>query len=282
MNAVEIEKLSKKYKNFTLNNVSFNIPEGSIMGLIGENGAGKSTIINLMTGAAVKDGGNIKIYGKNSDELTKTDKSDMGVVLAGCGFPEELCVNDVNYIMKSVYNKWDSNKFFNYADNFYLDRKSKIKTFSTGMKMKLEIAIALSHEARLLVLDEVTNGLDPSARMEILDMLLEFIQAEDRAVLLSSHIIGDLEKICDYITFIHKGEIIFSENKDDLLEKYAVINADTDRIRELDEKAVIALDKKSFSSSALVYRNLIPDSFETEKTTIEDIMLYYLKRGEKQ
>ncbi len=282
MNAVEIEKLSKKYKNFTLNNVSFNIPEGSIMGLIGENGAGKSTIINLMTGAAMKDGGNIKIYGKNSDELTKTDKSDMGVVLAGCGFPEELCVNDVNYIMKSVYNKWDSNKFFNYADNFYLDRKSKIKTFSTGMKMKLEIAIALSHEARLLVLDEVTNGLDPSARMEILDMLLEFIQAEDRAVLLSSHIIGDLEKICDYITFIHKGEIIFSENKDDLLEKYAVINADTDRIRELDEKAVIALDKKSFSSSALVYRNLIPDSFETEKTTIEDIMLYYLKRGEKQ
>lgn len=282
MNAVEIEKLSKKYKNFTLNNVSFNIPEGSIMGLIGENGAGKSTIINLMTGAAVKDGGNIKIYGKNSDELTKTDKSDMGVVLAGCGFPEELCVNDVNYIMKSVYNKWDSNIFFNYADNFYLDRKSKIKTFSTGMKMKLEIAIALSHEARLLVLDEVTNGLDPSARMEILDMLLEFIQAEDRAVLLSSHIIGDLEKICDYITFIHKGEIIFSENKDDLLEKYAVINADTDRIRELDEKAVIALDKKSFSSSALVYRNLIPDSFETEKTTIEDIMLYYLKRGEKQ
>ena len=194
----------------------------------------------------MKDGGNIKIYGKNSDELTKTDKSDMGVVLAGCGFPEELCVNDVNYIMKSVYNKWDSNKFFNYADNFYLDRKSKIKTFSTGMKMKLEIAIALSHEARLLVLDEVTNGLDPSARMEILDMLLEFIQAEDRAVLLSSHIIGDLEKICDYITFIHKGEIIFSENKDDLLEKYAVINADTDRIRELDEKAVIALDKKSF------------------------------------
>ena len=191
MNAVEIERLSKKYKNFTLNNVSFNIPEGSIMGLIGENGAGKSTIINLLTGAALKDGGNINIYGKDVQKLTRAEKSEIGVVLSGCGFPEELNINDVNRIMKSIYEKWNSKKFFEYADKYSLNGKSKIKTFSTGMKMKLEIAIALSHEAKLLILDEVTNGLDPSARMEILDMLLDFIQNEDRAVLISSHIIGD-------------------------------------------------------------------------------------------
>lgn len=281
MNAVEIERLSKRYKNFTLNNVSFNIPEGSIMGLIGENGAGKSTIINLLTGAVLKDGGNINIYGKDVQKLSKAEKSEIGVVLAGCGFPEELNINDVNRIMKSIYEKWNSKKFFEYADKYSLNRKSKIKTFSTGMKMKLEIAIALSHDAKLLILDEVTNGLDPSARMEILDMLLEFIQNEDRAVLISSHIIGDLEKICDYITFIHNGEIVFSENKDDLLERYAVINVSDKQMEELDEKAVIAFDKKSFSSKALVYKNMIPNGFETERTTIEDIMLYHLKRGEK-
>ena len=256
MNAVEIERLSKKYKNFTLNNVSFNIPEGSIMGLIGENGAGKSTIINLLTGAALKDGGNINIYGKDVQKLTRAEKSEIGVVLSGCGFPEELNINDVNRIMKSI---WNSKKFFEYADKYSLNGKSKIKTFSTGMKMKLEIAIALSHEAKLLILDEVTNGLDPSARMEILDMLLDFIQNEDRAVLISSHIIGDLEKICDYITFIHNGEIVFSENKDDLLERYAVINVSDKQIEELDEKAIVALDKKSFSSKALVYKNMIPN-----------------------
>ena len=281
MNAVEIERLSKKYKNFTLNNVSFNIPEGSIMGLIGENGAGKSTIINLLTGAALKDGGNINIYGKDVQKLTRAEKSEIGVVLSGCGFPEELNINDVNRIMKSIYEKWNSKKFFEYADKYSLNGKSKIKTFSTGMKMKLEIAIALSHEAKLLILDEVTNGLDPSARMEILDMLLDFIQNEDRAVLISSHIIGDLEKICDYITFIHNGEIVFSENKDDLLERYSVINVSDKQIEELDEKAIVALYKKSFSSKALVYKNMIPNGFETERTTIEDIMLYHLKRGEK-
>ena len=149
MNAVEIERLSKKYKNFTLNNVSFNIPEGSIMGLIGENGAGKSTIINLLTGAALKDGGNINIYGKDVQKLTRAEKSEIGVVLSGCGFPEELNINDVNRIMKSIYEKWNSKKFFEYADKYSLNGKSKIKTFSTGMKMKLEIAIALSHEAKL-------------------------------------------------------------------------------------------------------------------------------------
>ena len=263
MNALEIESLTKKYKNFALDGVSFIIPEGTIMGLIGENGAGKSTIINLITGAAVKDSGKIDIYGKPSDKLTKDEKAEIGTVISGCGFPEELNAVDVNSIMKSVYRQWDSKKFFDYIERFSLYKKSRIKTYSTGMKVKLEIAIALSHNAKLLILDEVTNGLDPSARMEILDMLLDFIQDEKRAVLISSHIIGDLEKICDYITFIHKGKIVFSENKDDILDKYAVINVDGQKMKELDEKAVISVSRTSYSEKALVYRDAIPSGFET-------------------
>ncbi len=281
MNALEIESLTKEYKNFALDGVSFIIPEGTIMGLIGENGAGKSTIINLITGAAVKDSGKIDIYGKPSDKLTKDEKAEIGTVISGCGFPEELNAVDVNSIMKSVYRQWDSKKFFDYIERFSLYKKSRIKTYSTGMKVKLEIAIALSHNAKLLILDEVTNGLDPSARMEILDMLLDFIQDEKRAVLISSHIIGDLEKICDYITFIHKGKIVFSENKDDILDKYAVINVDGQKMKELDEKAVISVSRTSYSEKALVYRDAIPSGFETEKTSIEDIMLYYIKRSDK-
>lgn len=281
MNALQIDNLTKHYKNFTLNNVSFNIPEGTIMGLIGENGAGKSTIINLITGAAVMDSGQISIYGKLSDKLSKDEKAEIGTVISGCGFPEELTASDVNNIMKSVYKQWDSKKFFEYIERFSLYKKSRIKTYSTGMKVKLEIAIALSHNARLLILDEVTNGLDPSARMEILDMLLDFIQDEKRAVLISSHIIGDLEKICDYITFIHKGKIVFSENKDDILDKYAVINVDGKKMKELDDKAVISVSRTNFSEKALVYREAIPLGFETEKTSIEDIMLYYIKRSDK-
>ena len=281
MNALEIESLTKKYKNFALDGVSFIIPEGTIMGLIGENGAGKSTIINLITGAAVKDSGKIDIYGKPSDKLTKDEKAEIGTVISGCGFPEELNAVDVNSIMKSVYRQWDSKKFFDYIERFSLYKKSRIKTYSTGMKVKLEIAIALSHNAKLLILDEVTNGLDPSARMEILDMLLDFIQDEKRAVLISSHIIGDLEKICDYITFIHKGKIVFSENKDDILDKYAVINVDGQKMKALDEKAVISVSRTSYSEKALVYRDAIPSGFETEKTSIEDIMLYYIKRSDK-
>lgn len=180
-----------------------------------------------------------------------------------------------------MYRQWDSKKFFDYIERFSLYKKSRIKTYSTGMKVKLEIAIALSHNAKLLILDEVTNGLDPSARMEILDMLLDFIQDEKRAVLISSHIIGDLEKICDYITFIHKGKIVFSENKDDILDKYAVINVDGQKMKELDEKAVISVSRTSYSEKALVYRDAIPSGFETEKTSIEDIMLYYIKRSDK-
>lgn len=281
MNILEIEKLSKNYKNFSLDNISFTVPEGCIMGLIGENGAGKTTIINLVTGASKKSGGNIKIFGKDSENLKDHERVDIGVVLTGCGFPEEITVARAEKILSGIYENWDSKTFFDYIGKFDLPLKKKIKTLSTGMKMRFEIAAALSHDAKLLILDEVTNGLDPAARMEVLDMLLDFIQDEKRSVLISSHIVGDLEKICDYITFIHKGELVFSENKDDILEKYAIINIDDAQLKELDERAVVSVQKTSCSQTALVFKDRIPSGFESEKASIEDIMVYYVKRGDR-
>lgn len=282
MNILEVNGLKKHYNNFDMDNVSFSLPEGTIMGLIGENGAGKSTVINMIIGAVIKDGGKIYLFGKDTNDTDYLLRNDIGIVLAGCGFPEELCAYDANKILKNIYSNWDENNFLNSLRRFNLDKKKKIKDYSTGMKIKFELAVALSHNAKLLILDEVTNGLDPMARNEILDILLDFIQDEKRSVLISSHIIGDLEKICDYITFLHKGKLIFSEEKDVLLEKYAVINVEKQKLSELDEGAVIALDKTSFSSKALVIKNMIPREFEVEKTSIEDIMLFYMKRGEEK
>ncbi|MEA4971915.1 ABC transporter ATP-binding protein YtrB [bioreactor metagenome] len=279
MNILEVNSLKKHYNNFDLEDVSFSIPEGTIMGLIGENGAGKSTVINIIIGAVNKDEGRVAIFDKDTKNTDYTIRNDIGTVLAGCGFPEELCASDTNGILKSIYSNWNEKKFFDSLSKFSLDKKKKIKDYSTGMKMKLELAVALSHSAKLLILDEVTNGLDPMARNEILDILLDFIQDEKCGVLISSHIIGDLEKICDYITFIHEGKLVFSEEKDELLEKYAVINVDEQKLSELDEKAVVSLDKTKFSSKALVIKNMIPRDFEVEKTSIEDIMLFYMKRG---
>ncbi|MCD8036653.1 MAG: ABC transporter ATP-binding protein [Clostridiales bacterium] len=281
MNALEIDRLTKRYSNFTLGEVSFCLPEGTIMGFIGENGAGKSTVINLITGAVKKDSGTIKIYGKNTEEMNKSDWEEIGTVIAECGFPSELRLQDVNSILKSIYKNWDESKFFYYTDRFSLNKKGRIKDYSSGMKMKLEIAIAFSHGAKILILDEATNGLDPSARLEILDMLMDFIQDERCAVLISSHIISDLEKICDYITFIHGGKILFSEEKDKLLEKYVVINADEKQIEELDKPAIVAMERTKWSTKAMVLKDMIPQGFETEKTNIEEIMLYHIKRGAK-
>lgn len=280
MNILEIEKLTKDYKKFRLDNISFILPEGAIMGLIGENGAGKTTIINLITGSVKASGGKIKIFGRDRECLSEDDFALIGTVLADCSFPEEMTVTMAEKVLSGLYKNWDRDKFFSYAEKFGLPLKKKIKTFSTGMKMRLEIAAALSHNARLLILDEVTNGLDPAARMEVLDMLLDFIQDERCSVLISSHIVGDLEKICDYITFIHRGRLVFSENKDDLLEEYAIINIDDARLKELDENAVVAVNKTSCSQTALVLKDKIPGGFECQKAGIEDIMVYYIKRSD--
>ena len=241
MNAIEVKNLTKKYKGFSLENLSFTLPGGCIMGLIGENGAGKSTAIKSILGIVRPDSGNIRIFGK---EPEADIKNAIGVVLDEVGIPDNFTVRDVNSVMKNSFNNWDNELFRDYISRFRLPEKKIFKSFSKGMKMKLGIAIALSHNAKLLILDEPTSGLDPVVRDEIIDIFNDFTRDENHSILISSHIVSDLEKICDYISFLHNGRLMLCEEKDRLLEQYGFINTTEEVLRELDKSAVIG-DRKS-------------------------------------
>ncbi|MEG0771153.1 MAG: ABC transporter ATP-binding protein, partial [Clostridia bacterium] len=223
-NAIEITHLTKNYKDFSLNDISFTLPLGSILGLVGENGAGKSTTIKLITNTILKTSGTINVFGVNNEtsEFNKI-KEEIGVVFDEAYFPEVLTATAVNSIMKNTYKNWDEKKYFEFMKKFSLPLKLQFQKFSRGMKMKLAIAVSLSHNPKLLILDEATSGLDPMVRDEILTVFNEFTRDEKNAILLSSHIISDLEKICDYIAFIHKGRLLFCEEKDKLQEEYAIV-----------------------------------------------------------
>ena len=207
MNAIEITNLTKKYKGFTLDNLCLNLPKGCIMGLIGENGAGKSTTIKMLLDIVRPDGGDIKIFGEKPAAM---QKNDIGVVLDEVGIPESFTIKDINAVMKHSFNNWNEQTFFQYMAKFKLPEKKNFKTFSKGMKIKMGIAIALSHDAKLLILDEPTSGLDPVVRDEIVEILNDFTRDESHSILISSHIVSDLEKICDYIAFLHNGHVRFA------------------------------------------------------------------------
>ena len=216
-NILEIKNLSKKYEEFELKDINLSLQKGMIMGLIGENGAGKSTTIKAILNLINTDNGEVKIFGKSNKE--KEIKEDIGVVLDDSFLSEYLNPNDINKIMKSIYKNWDEKIYFNYVEKFKLPKDKISKEYSSGMKMKLKIAVALSHNPKLLILDEPTSGLDPIARNEILDIFQEFIQDEEHGIFVSSHITSDLENIADYITFINNGEIVLSRTRDELLDK---------------------------------------------------------------
>lgn len=213
-NALEVKGLTKFFPGFALKDVSITLPTGCIMGFIGENGAGKSTALRLILGLLRPDTGSIQVLGKTDFANDRALKEHIGVVMDECGFPENLTLSDINAILRRCYRTWDERRFRSFATRFQLPERKSIKTFSRGMKMKLSIAAALSHDSRLLILDEATSGLDPIVRDEILDVFLDFIQDETHSILISSHILSDLEKICDYITFIHQGKILLSSAKD--------------------------------------------------------------------
>ena len=207
--ALTITGLTKKYDNFTLDNISFSVPSGSIVGLIGENGAGKSTTVNSILGLIKKDGGKITILGQDIDDLDYTVKEKVGVVFDGSNFSEELTPIKLSKVLRDIYSSWDQSYFNDLLSQLDIPAAKKIKTFSKGMKMKLSIAAAFAHHPHLLILDEATSGLDPVVRDDILDMFLEFVQDEEHSILVSSHITSDLEKVADYIVFIHEGKMIF-------------------------------------------------------------------------
>jgi ABC-2 type transport system ATP-binding protein len=275
MNALELKNVGKAYKGFSLKDVSFDLPEGYIMGFIGENGAGKSTTIKAILGL-VHSEGDICVLGRDKKEITAV-KEHIGVVLEEATFPDQLNLLDVESILRGVYKTWDQARFLALTDTFRLDRKKKIKDYSRGMKMKLALAAALSHDSRLLILDEPTAGLDPVVRDEVLDMLLEFIQQPDHTVLISSHIISDLERVCDYVTFIHEGRILFSMSKEALSEEFGIFHGGEAEVAALPREALCGLRRGKFGCEALVRRNCMRGNIPLEPAGIEDIMVLFVK-----
>lgn len=248
---IKTEHLKKNYKNFTLD-CSLEIRSGCITGLIGQNGAGKSTTFKAILGLISTNGGSIRIFGKDISEITPEDKQDIGVVLSDSGFSGYLTIDDIIPVLESLYNNFDKAFFMAQADSFNLPRDKKIKEFSTGMKAKLKVLAAISHNAKLLILDEPTAGLDVVARSEILEMLRDFMEKdENRSILISSHISGDLETLCDDVYMIHDGRIIMHEDTDVLLSDYALIKVDSQQYAVLDKQYILRIKEEKYGYSCL-------------------------------
>ena len=281
---IKIENLSKKYEDFELKDVSFNVPCGSIVGLIGENGAGKSTTIKAILDLTEKESGVVEILG--STTLDKETKEHIGVVFEGNNFPEELNAKELNNVLKNIYKYWNEEKFYGLLYDFKLPIQKKIKDYSRGMKMKLAILVALSHDTKLLILDEATNGLDPIIREEILDILLDFIQDETHTVLLSSHITSDLEKIADYIVFIKNGTVFLNASKDELIYEYGILKCKKEDFDKIDKEDIITYIKRENIYEILIYdkkekKNKYKD-LNIDKVSLDDIMLMYIKGSDEQ
>lgn len=283
MHAIEIKGLEKRYDGFQLGSFDLTLPSGCIMGLVGENGAGKSTSIKLIMNAIGRDAGEISVLGVDNRSAEFRDvKEDIGVVLDEAYFPEVMSARNVGKVMALTYKNWDAAAFEGYLKKFSLAPDKIFKDYSRGMRMKLAIAAALSHGAKLLILDEATSGLDPMARDELLDIFNDFTRDENCSILLSSHIVSDLEKICDYIAFLHKGRLVLCEEKDRLLEEYALIRLTEERLRELPEESIISRRASSYGTEALVLRGGIPAAIPTEHTSLEDIILFLAKGDERK
>lgn len=279
--AIKISHISKEYEGFKLDDVSFHVPMGSIVGFIGENGAGKSTTIKMIIDAIKPSSGEIFIQGVPNREYLKTHASEIGVVMEDCLFHENLNAKELCKTMELIYKgAWDQNKAQDYIKKFELPEKKIIKEYSKGMKMKLALTIAFSHNAKILIMDEATSGLDPITRDEMLDIMLDFISDEEHAILMSSHILSDLEKACDYISFIHKGKLLFMKEKDLLLEEYGVLKCTKEELEAIDKEALVNYRENRYSIEALVKRDLVPSGFTVDKATIEDIMLFYARGNE--
>ena len=282
-NILELNRVCKTFpkSEFTLDNVSFALPYGSIMGFVGENGAGKTTTIGCILNTIVRDSGSIKVFGKEMQDSDTELRENIGVVYDGDNFPQSLTAEQLSQVMAGLYKQWDDAMFRDYLKRFGLSEKQKIKSYSRGMTMKLAISAALSHHPKLLLLDEATGGLDPVMRDEILDVFLDFVQDESHAILLSSHITSDLEKIADYIAFIHEGRLIMTVSKDDLLYNYAVLRCRESEFRAIDPSDILAYRKRDMQTDVLVadgkaaerkYRDVVVDH-----VSVDDIMVLLIK-----
>ncbi len=283
--SLEIENLTKTYpdSDFRLDNVSFSIPRGTIMGFVGENGAGKTTTMHAVLNIIQKDSGKIKILGQEMGDKDRELREQVGVVFDAANFSELLTPTQLAKVMAGTYKQWDQELFLRLAARFNLELGKKIGKYSRGMKMKLALTVALSHRPKLLILDEATSGLDPIVREEILSVFLEFIEDEEHSILMSSHITSDLEKIADYITFIHQGQVLLTESKDRLIYEYGIARCKAEQFEQIDPADRLAYRKRDYQIDVLVsdrqaferkYGEIVMDT-----GTIDEIMLLLVKGG---
>lgn len=284
-NAIAVNGLTKKYDGFTLDNVSFVVPKGSIMGFIGQNGAGKTTTIKALLNIFTPDGGTIEMLGMDNRAHEYEIKQHIAAVFDEIPFHENFTADMLSVMFRGLYSTWDEKTYISYLERFGLPRRKKLGKFSKGMKMKLQIAAALSHGAKLLIMDEATTGLDPVVRNEILDIFREYLQDDENSILMSSHITSDLEKIADCVTFIDKGKILLTGYKDDILDSHGVIKCTKDELAELSREDYISARVNDFGAEAMVSdragaKRRFPGMI-VERTTLEEIMLFYVNREKK-
>lgn len=280
MNALEINNLSKSFADFKLDNLNLTLPSGCILGLIGENGAGKSTTIKLILNMLRKDSGSIKVLGRDNQDSFELTKEEIGVVLDEVGIPECLTAVQVGRIMENTFRSWDAAEYARILKKFSIPENKEFKDFSRGMKMKLGIAVAMSHGSRLLILDEATSGLDPVVRDDVLSMFIDFTRDEDHSILISSHIVSDLEKICDYIAFLHNGRLMLCEEKDRLQEQYGILHCSSEQLEAFDPAAVRFTKTSSYGTEAIVLREKAPAGTVLSPVSIEELFVFMAKEAE--
>ena len=274
MNALEIRGLTKRRGDFALQGLDLTLPAGCIMGLIGENGAGKSTAIRLILNGLRRDGGTIAVYGKDNRALTALEREDIGVVLDEVGLPEYMNAQQIGCMMAGIFTRWQPEVYRDYLRRLALPEDKPFKDFSRGMRMRLGLAAALSHQPKLLLLDEATSGLDPVVRDDILTILSDFTRDEEHAVLISSHIVSDLEKICDYIAFLHRGRLLLCEGKDRLTEEYGILRGTTEGI---EPAAVCGQRATPYGTEYLLRRDAVPAGMALGQVNIEDLFVFMAK-----
>ncbi len=279
MNALEIKNVSKSFSGFCLDNISLTLPSGCIMGLIGENGAGKSTTIKLILDMLHKDSGTITILGKDNGRDISLIKEDIGVVMDEVGIPECLTAKQVGKIMKHTFCNWNEAEYTRLLQKLSLPDDKPFKDFSRGMKMKLGIVVAMSHGAKLLLLDEPTSGLDPVVRDEVVEMFYDFTRDENHSILISSHIVSDLERLCDYVAFLHMGRLLLCEEKDELLSEYGIIHCTAEQLSELDKNAVTYKKETPYGAEVIVSRKDAPDGFKLSPISIEELFVFMVKEA---
>ena len=279
MNAIELKHIRKSFGTFAIEDLNLTVPQGTICGLVGENGAGKSTTIRLLMGALRPDSGSAAVLGTDvSSPAFRDTKEDIGIVLDEAYFPEVLSARQVGKVMAKTYRRWDDAVYQSYLDRFQLPQKKAFKDYSRGMRMKLAIAVAMSHAPRLLVLDEATAGLDPIIRDQVLEIFNDFTRSDNHSILISSHILSDLEKLCDYIAFLHQGRLLFCDEKDALLDGYGIFIGTAEQADSLDPDAVVARESQGYGGvRCLVRRSAVPATLTLERPTVEDIILFLVK-----